>query len=98
MKIAQKYPHFGREFFPVRGQNPPVAIGVGFDGVLVVHAVTRAPIKSYTIGEMNDWAAVTDQTVTTHLEFTSDGEKVSFITPDAYEIILLLDCYKKLDN
>jgi len=97
MKIAEKYPHFGREFFPVRGQNPPVAIGVGYDGVLVVHAVTRAPIKSYALGEMDDWAATTDQTVTTHLEFSCDGEKVSFITPDAYEIILLLDCYKKLN-
>lgn len=96
MSIARKYPHFGREFFPVRGQNPPVAIGVGHDGMLVVHAVTRAPIKTYAIGDMKDWAAATDQTVTTHLEFSCDGEKVSFITPDAYEIVLLLECYAKL--
>jgi hypothetical protein len=94
--IAQKYPHFGREFFPVRGQNPPVAIGVGFDGVLIVHAVTRAPIKSYSLDTIDGWAATTDQTVTTHLEFKFEGNKVSFITPDAYEIVLLLDCYAKL--
>eukprot|EP00658_Telonema_sp_P-2_P063862 TRINITY_DN5268_c0_g2_i5.p1 TRINITY_DN5268_c0_g2~~TRINITY_DN5268_c0_g2_i5.p1 ORF type:complete len:1387 (-),score=435.96 TRINITY_DN5268_c0_g2_i5:260-4420(-) len=96
IRIAQKYPHFGREFFPVRGQNPPVAIGVGFDGMLVVHAVTRAPIRTYPLSDMKEWNAVTDQTVTTHLEFSAEGEKVSFITPDAYEIVLLLECYAKM--
>jgi hypothetical protein len=96
ISIAHKYPHYGREFFPVRGQNPPVAIGVGFDGILIVHAVTRAPIKSYSLGAIENWEATTDQTVTTHLEFMFEGDKVSFITPDAYEIVLLLGCYDKL--
>lgn len=96
IEIARKYPHFGREFFPVRGQNPPVAIGVGFDGILIVHAVTRAPVKTYLLTDITEWNATTDQTVTTHLEFKFGGEKISFVTPDAYEIVLLLECYQKL--
>ena len=94
MAIAQKYPHFGREFFPVRGHNPPIAIGVGYEGILVVHAVTRAPISNHTFTEIESWKATTDEMITTALEYTVGGEKSSYTTPDAYEIVLLLDKYK----
>jgi len=95
MAIAQKYPHFGREFFPVRGHNPPIAIGVGYEGILVVHAVTRAPITNHSFGEIESWKASTDEMITTALEYTPvGGEKSSYTTPDAYEIVLLLDKYK----
>lgn len=95
ISIAQKYPHFGREFFPVRGHTPPIAIGVGYEGMLIVHAVTRAPISSHSLEELSDWKATTDQMVTTMLEYTVEGEKHTYTTPDAYEIVLLLDKYKE---
>jgi len=94
MAIAQKYPHFGREFFPVRGHQPPIAIGVGYEGILVVHAVTRAPISNHTYSEISGWKATTDEMITTALEYTAGGETKSYTTPDAYEIVLLLDKYK----
>jgi len=94
--IAQKYPHFGREFFPVRGHSPPIAIGIGYEGMLIVHAVTRAPISCHSLADLSDWKASTDQMVTTHLEYKAGGETFTYTTPDAYEIVLLLDKYKEV--
>lgn len=96
IRIAQKYPHFGREFFPVRGHNPPIAIGIGYEGMLIVHAVTRAPISTHLFSDLSNWRATTDEMVTTHLEYQVNGSVEKYTTPDAYEIVLLLDKYKEV--
>ena len=39
----------------VRGHSPPIAIGIGYEGMLIVHAVTRAPISCHSLADLSDW-------------------------------------------